>query len=221
MGRRVTITIQKVKEHVEAIGHKLLTEKYISCSEKLDIICSQGHQYRPSWDNLKRGHYCPTCAKERNAVKRRLAIEEIRRRVEAVDYRLLDGSWVGIRTKRRIECERSHVFEMSINNLTKGQRCHICYQEHLSIQQNKLIDLSHSFGIDTSKHILQNLCSRNHDWNETGKSLYFADSRDCVECNKFRSSERYRNNRDKLLAKSAERQKETKTRKLGKVKEAI
>ncbi|HEY9634274.1 MAG TPA: HNH endonuclease [Coleofasciculaceae cyanobacterium] len=135
---------------------------------------------------------------------KRLTIEEAKRRVEAIGYTLLDSDWISAHTNMHIQCERSHNFQMTMNNFNKGQKCPHCHREDANERKNGLVELSDSLGIDTSRFILQNLCSRGHEWNGTGKSLGFADNGHCVECNRMKCSQRYEKKREEYLAKSAE-----------------
>ena len=55
--------INKIKDYVESVGYKLLSEKYKNAVEKLKIECPEGHVFKVSWNNFsgKCGSRCPIC----------------------------------------------------------------------------------------------------------------------------------------------------------------
>lgn len=63
-----------------------------------------------------------------------------------------------------------------------------------------------------SKHYLGNLCKRNHEWQNSGKSLRYLSKKDCVECAILRAAQWQSTNREaykKIHKKHRELNKET------------
>jgi len=54
-------TIEFIRAKFEKEGHLLLSDKYINSHEKLDYICSKGHEHSIRWDHFRDGHGCPHC----------------------------------------------------------------------------------------------------------------------------------------------------------------
>lgn len=57
-------TIQNIKlwMKVNAVGYKLLSEKYINNHDKLLFQCPKGHEFSMCWRDFKQGHRCNICA---------------------------------------------------------------------------------------------------------------------------------------------------------------
>lgn len=54
-------TIKFIRAAFKKEGYILLTNKYINNLQKLNFICSNGHRYKISWANWKKGHRCRIC----------------------------------------------------------------------------------------------------------------------------------------------------------------
>lgn len=65
----VRLTIEFVREQLEADGYTLLTEKYINSKQKLEYICPNGHRGTVLWLNWNRNHRCQKCYLENNKGK--------------------------------------------------------------------------------------------------------------------------------------------------------
>ena len=57
-------TLEELKEYVrqQYLGGECLATKYINCSTKVPCQCAEGHIWETTPNNIKRGHWCPTCA---------------------------------------------------------------------------------------------------------------------------------------------------------------
>jgi len=60
-------TIEQAKELARARGGLCLSEQYINARSKLLWQCHLGHRWEQTSDNVKRGTWCPVCAKTRKA----------------------------------------------------------------------------------------------------------------------------------------------------------
>lgn len=71
-----------------------------------------------------------------------------------------------------------------------------------------IIDQDNAMNFDTTKLFLGNLCSKGHDWNNTGKSLRLKNNHKCLECRDQYNSTYKRafreNNREKYLQQKRE-----------------
>jgi ribosomal protein S27E len=55
------LSTEFVKKHIESVGYKLISDKYISNDEYLKIQCSKGHIYKVIYANFQQGCRCPIC----------------------------------------------------------------------------------------------------------------------------------------------------------------
>lgn len=66
---------------VEKEGGMLLSTEYVSAKSTLAVRCAEGHEFSPTYDNLRRGRWCPKCKRESHS-KRMAAhlrsVEELR-----------------------------------------------------------------------------------------------------------------------------------------------
>lgn len=64
---------------------------------------------------------------------------------------------------------------------------------------------------DQHKHKLGSLCAKTHDWNKTGKSLRYISNGKCVQCQQERSAIHYQQNRELIILRSAQWQRQNLT----------
>lgn len=64
---------EDIKMEIEKEKYKLITCEYRNSKEKLLIMCPNGHTYKSSWNNFRRGRRCPMC----NITKGEKKIKEI------------------------------------------------------------------------------------------------------------------------------------------------
>ncbi|MEA3341751.1 MAG: NUMOD3 domain-containing DNA-binding protein, partial [Chloroflexota bacterium] len=59
--RRRKITIEYVKKLFEEAGYTLLSKEYVGYKQKLEYVCSKGHNHSMGWNKWQQGRRCPTC----------------------------------------------------------------------------------------------------------------------------------------------------------------
>ena len=60
------LSIEEFQEIAESRGGKCLSSEYFGQSVKLMWECSQGHPWPATPKNIKKGRWCPECAKKRS-----------------------------------------------------------------------------------------------------------------------------------------------------------
>lgn len=58
-----------IKQEIEKYRYKLISENYINCEEKLQLICPEGHKCEISYDKFKQGRRCKYCKKSKGEHK--------------------------------------------------------------------------------------------------------------------------------------------------------
>jgi len=120
--------LNEEREIIESKGGILLSDKYIDCDTKLDVVCGKGHRFSVSSDKLKTkgkytgtGTWCPYCA---GIVKPTLEYinEFIKLKGKCISRRYIDSQ-----TKLKFCCLSGHVFWMRWNSVQRGHWCRECY----------------------------------------------------------------------------------------------
>jgi len=66
--------IDVCKEHAGQLGGNCLSTEYVNCRTKLRWICTIGHEWCATWDNIKHGHWCPICGRRKALANRKMKI---------------------------------------------------------------------------------------------------------------------------------------------------
>jgi hypothetical protein len=64
--KNIKYTIEYIRDFLKSIGYTLLSNKYISNKDKLEMLCENGHRINMSFYSILSGHRCPTCASINN-----------------------------------------------------------------------------------------------------------------------------------------------------------
>lgn len=110
-----------IKKEFEKAGYKLLSDNYVSCFDKLDYVCSNGHKHSIKWNDWQQGIRCPKCTD--NAI---LDIEFIKEQFLNEGYILLSTEYYNNRTKLEYICPSGHINNISYSSWSRGRRCSIC-----------------------------------------------------------------------------------------------
>ncbi len=116
------LTIEFIRAEFKKEGYILLTKVYINSAQKLDYICSKGHEYNVSWKMWKRGHKCPFCYSKRH----RITVPFIKDEFEKEGYTLLTKNYVNNKQLLSYICPNKHKHSISWSNWKKGRRCVYC-----------------------------------------------------------------------------------------------
>lgn len=109
-------------------GYTLLTTNYINSRQKLDCICSTGHDVTMTWSNWQRGHRCRYCAKN---VKHTL--EFVKKSFEKENYILLSTEYKNQKQKLNYICHQGHNNSITWTDwYNGGYRCPTCYAIKIS-----------------------------------------------------------------------------------------
>jgi hypothetical protein len=177
--RRMDFSV--IKENFEKDGFHLITteNQYKNCDQRLDCICSNGHEHSISWHNWKNGWRCPYCSG--NARK---TIEEVRSGFEKHGYILATNIYINCHTKLPLICPNGHEWSISWNNWGKGTRCPRCSDAGVSKWEKEVKTYVSSLNIDYISNYRDKsfLCSP-----DTGRPLeldiWVPNLNKAIECN--------------------------------------
>ncbi len=122
----VTLDISVMQTFAKSKMGRLISEKYFNSSENLVWECNNGHTWKATWDNVKRGTWCPTCSKVEAGKKRRLTIEEMQNIAKSRGGKCLSKEYVNISHKLTWECANGHVWDARPSNVKNGKWCPTC-----------------------------------------------------------------------------------------------
>ena len=54
--------LNELKEIVEKKGGKIISTEYVRNNEKMMFQCGKGHQWKTTYQIIKRGNWCPQCS---------------------------------------------------------------------------------------------------------------------------------------------------------------
>lgn len=174
-------TYEEVKQHIESIGYKLLSEEYKDYKTKLSVVCDKGHTYEVKYTDFKSGRRCPGCAP--NKAK---TYGEVKQYIESFDYKLLSTEYVDAHSKIQVKCDKGHSYMVTYANFKYGQRCPDCapnkaktYEEvksHIESIGYELLSADY-FHIHSK---LQMKCDKGHNYEATYDS--FKHGSRCPDC---------------------------------------
>jgi hypothetical protein len=187
------LTIEEMQVLAENIGSRCLSKIYVNSHTKLTWECSDGHQWKARPVDIKRGHWCPVCAKEKKGASQRLDIEAMERIAKLKGGKCLSSSYKNSKTKLLWECSNGHQWETAPSNVCQGHWCPVCAGN----VKGSIIDmqivalerggrcLSEIYINDSTKLLWE--CSEGHQWKSTPNAI--KSGRWCPKCGIQKRSE--------------------------------
>jgi len=115
------LTIEYVREYVSKTDEILISKKYTGAHAKLVFQCPQGHLYKMTWTNFKRGSRCAECAG-----KGKKTIEHVRKEAEKDRTILVSKRYKNAHAKLEFQCLQGHRYRMTWTDFQQGVRCAEC-----------------------------------------------------------------------------------------------
>ncbi len=120
------LTIEDMRKCAEERCGICLSDTYTNNRTKLRWQCAKGHQWEATADNIRSGHWCPTCGLERRSVGRRLDIQEMRDIAQERGGRCLSVNYKNARSKLIWVCAKNHQWEATPDKVKRGTWCPYC-----------------------------------------------------------------------------------------------
>ena len=115
-------TYNFVKEYIEKFGYKLLSEKYIDQDKKIKIKCPEGHIFKMSFYNFKRGRRCPECCKNKKITHEEFIKKFHIQNPNANNIEIL-GTYVNSKTKIKCRCRVDKYEWETIPSVLLNHKC--------------------------------------------------------------------------------------------------
>lgn len=168
--------IESIRKQFEKEGYILLTKKYKNNTQKLNYICTKGHQHSISWSNWRKKHRCPYC--DGNV---KLTVNFIKKEFKKESYTLLTKIYENNHQKLDYICSKGHKHYISWNNWQKGQRCSKCFNNVSKWEKTvkKFLDSLYISYISNDRTQLINL-KTGHNFE---LDIWFPELNKAIECN--------------------------------------
>jgi hypothetical protein len=179
--RKLNMSISDIKIIVGDKGGRLLSDKYENTKTKLHIVCDKGHNWVTDYSSLKRGRWCPFCAKN---VKYTLL--DIQKLIKNKGGNLISKEFVNSHDKIEIMCAVGHVWVATVASVVSGKWCKVCSGKvkYTHKQVSKIIE---SEGFTLKSEIYKNnkqkiciLCNKGHEFVTTLSK--FLQNKSCSIC---------------------------------------
>jgi hypothetical protein len=124
MGKTTRKTLQFVKNFLFERGFKLLSDRYETAHQRLEIECPKGHIFYDTWNHIhneSRWKGCPYCNKTA-----RYSYERAKEVFERYGFKLLSTSYKRSRNHLLYECPKGHVCKTSFASFILHKSCSEC-----------------------------------------------------------------------------------------------
>jgi hypothetical protein len=165
-------TICDMRELAEFHGGSCLSEKYVNTTEKLSWRCSAGHEWSAAPFHIKRGHWCPLCARVA-----RLTLQEMQRIAAGRFGQCLSTEYVGSSRPLKWRCAGGHEWEARPASIKSGNWCPFCARNRkLELEEMREIALRRggrclSKAYKNGRTPLLWECKRRHHWKARPASI--------------------------------------------------
>lgn len=119
-------SVNELRGIARAKGGECLSPSYLGWSIKLYWRCQKGHVWEASPNNIKRGKWCPECAKTTMGVYHKLSIEEMQKTAKKRGGLCLSTEYVNASEKLKWQCKEGHIWEATAFHIRQGTWCPIC-----------------------------------------------------------------------------------------------
>ena len=170
------LNIEFIRAEFKKEGYELLTKIYENAHQKLEYICSEGHNCSITWGHWQQGQRCPFC--------NQLTIEKVKKlAVEVGIWEVIDDHYDNTTTKLKCKCIKSgHHHMIDWNHILRGTGCPKCNSINISLFEKTVRDFLTESNIDYTSNDRTQLLNP-----ETGYNLeldmWFPDLNKAIECN--------------------------------------
>ena len=113
--------IGDLQKHAKNNNGKLISKEYTIDRIKVEWFCNK-HNFNwfATWDKIKRGRWCPKCAREKIKAGSLYTIEEIKEIAKKYNGELLSKEYLGINKLHKFKCANNHIFLRKPERITKS-----------------------------------------------------------------------------------------------------
>ncbi|MDY0061002.1 MAG: hypothetical protein RBU45_14420 [Myxococcota bacterium] len=151
-----------------------LSDEYVNSATPLQWECAEGHRWWARPNLVKRGTWCPSCARPRQGGGTRsqtYAIEDLRELAAARGGECLSDTYDGVFARYRWRCAHDHEWEATADSIRQGSWCRRCHRQRVANDIDKMREFARAHGweclsdaVESNKTGLQWRCARGHEW---------------------------------------------------------
>lgn len=182
-----------------------LSDTYVNAHTKLEWKCSEDHVWEASPSNIKKGSWCPTCARENFGRYRKYEMKQLHDIAASNGGKCLVEEYDSSLDKIPWECAEGHLFETPPSQIMQGSWCPYCAGRH-----NHSIDKMHQIAADhggeclstTYKNVFTKLkwkCANGHVFEAIPKHV--VNGHWCPNCTTYLNEQRCRYILEELFQK--------------------
>jgi hypothetical protein len=105
VGGGLKFTLEVLQAEAAKRGGRLVSDEYVSSWTPVLWECAEGHQWKAAASNIRRGRWCPHCAR-----KAPLTIAEMKELARSYGGECLSKTYVNKRTPLKWRCAKGHVW---------------------------------------------------------------------------------------------------------------
>lgn len=159
----------RVKDIAKSRGGECMSTRYLGWNKKLIFKCKCGYTWRATPSAIKRGTWCPKCAK-----RPKIHLDYLQNLAKSRGGLLLSSEYINNHTKMTWQCSKKHTWESSYNNIQKHW-CPVCSAESRSKSKRIPIDVYRkaakkkggkclSKSVSSCYDKLEFECAKGHKW---------------------------------------------------------
>jgi len=114
------LDVQHADDAANKLGGTFLEVAYINTGTKYHWRCALGHVFRATYNNVVKGHWCPTC--------RKIPIEYFQDLASSKGGRCLSDSLTTVTDTLRFSCAENHEWDAVAANVRYGSWCPKCQE---------------------------------------------------------------------------------------------
>ena len=178
----IRFTYEYVFDYIKSCRYLLLSKEYVNTHTNLSIQCPEGHEFKMSFNNFKKGQQCPICSrKNQNRCpnkpnNKKHSNDYIRKLVEDRGYKLLEP-YVNKRTKLKLECPNGHYHEIRLDSFQNGSGCKQCMINKMKNDNEHVLKMLRDKGYQPiseytgSKNKMRFRCINGHEFESTYSNI--------------------------------------------------
>ena len=125
------LTLGQMQKVAESRGGRCLSQFYVSSASKLTWCCSAGHEWSATASQIRKGHWCPFCARVA-----RLTLQEVQLIAARKEGQCLSLEYMDPAKPLRWKCAAGHEWQARGSSIRAGRWCPVCaHNQELSLQE--------------------------------------------------------------------------------------
>jgi hypothetical protein len=186
--------IEEMQEIAKNNGGKCLSNEYIDDKTKLTWMCSKGHKWNSTPNNIKNGTWCPICSVDVGPRKKMDKTYQLVKKIaKEKGGECLSITYEENHSKLRFRCKNGHKWDALPRRIKKGSWCPRCYakKRREKLAKYTIDDLrryAHSNGgeclsteLDGIRNPLVWKCRKGHVWKGNPYRMIYNDTW-CMKC---------------------------------------